>query len=373
MAGLTALLILSQQREVPRRVSGIVEADEIRMGSRVGGRVAEVLVQEGQSVAAGQILVRLEPFDLIERMREAEAILAARNADLQRLRAGQRPEEIGQKKARVDRLTAQLNKLKAGPLPEEISAAQSRLELAQAQLDRAKKAHDRTMLLENRGSGAVSQDEIDKIVESLKVAESSEQVRREELILLKNGAREEDIAAAQADQREAAQALVLAEAGFRTEEIAQAQAIADAAQAAVDAIKTQLTELEIKAGIAGIIDAIQLRPGDLVPPNSPVLTLIDSSRLWIRAYVPENQLDLKLGESYEVTVDSFPGKVFAAELSYISTNAEFTPRNVQTVDERAKQVVRIRLYLQDQLERLHPGMAADVWLDRPVRATPVAD
>ena len=361
---LAGLLIYSQRREDMRRVSGFVEADEIRVGSRVGGRVAEIFVQEGQSVAAGEILIRLEPFDLQERMKEADAMLAARRADLRKMEAGLLPQEIAQKKARVDRLAAMANKLKSGPLPEEIAAAQSRLDLAQAQLDRAKKVHDRTMTLVNRDSGAVSRDEIDLVVESLKVAESSEQVRREELILLKKGTRAEDIAAIEAEQQEAMQAHSLAQAGFRQEDIAQSQAVVDSAEAALNAIKTQLTELEIKAGVPGIVDAIQLRPGDLVAPNSPVLTLIDIRRLWIRAYVPENQLNLKIGETFDVTVDSFPNKKFEAELSFISTNAEFTPRNVQTVDERAKQVVRIRLYLKEGLDQLHPGMAADVWLDK---------
>ncbi len=364
VATLAGLLIYSQRREGTRRVSGFVEADEIRVGSRVGGRVAEVFVQEGQSVAAGQILIRLEPFDLQERMKEAEAMLAARRADFRKMEAGLLPQEIAQKKARVDRLAAMANKLKTGPLPEEIAAAQSRLNLAQAQLDRAKKVHDRTMTLVNRDSGAVSRDEIDLVVESLKVAESSEQVRREELILLKKGTRAEDIAAIEAEQHEAMEAHSLAQAGFRQEDIAQSQAVVESAEAALNAIKTQLAELEIKAGVPGIVDAIQLRPGDLVAPNSPVLTLIDIRRLWIRAYVPENQLNLKLGETFDVTVDSFPNNKFGAELSFISTNAEFTPRNVQTVDERAKQVVRIRLYLKEGFDQLHPGMAADVWLDK---------
>lgn len=364
VAALVAALVFSQRRSAPEHVSGFIEADEIRLGSRVGGRVAEVIVQEGDHVELGQVLVRLEPFDLKARLAQAEATLAAHRADNQRLSAGLRPEEIAQRKSRVDRLQATVNKLKAGPLSEEIAAAQSRLQLAEAQFDRAKKGYDRTMSLANRDTGAVSRDEIDLATESLKVAEAGLEVRREELLLMKRGTRSEDIEASEAELHEATQAKQLAEAGFRIEEIAQSLAIVQSAEAAVAVIRTQIDELDIKAGVAGIVDAIQLRPGDLVPANSPVLTLIDTSRLWVRVYVPENQLDIRLGELYAVTADSYPNQEFSAKVTFVSNHAEFTPRNVQTVDERAKQVFRVKLDLQNGSDRLRPGMAADIWLRR---------
>ncbi len=367
LAVVTALvgsLVYSQHRITPAHASGFIEADEIRLGSRVGGRVLQVLVQEGQHVERGQVLVRLEPFDLKARLAQAQAALSAQQADYQRLSAGLRPEEIAQRTARVDRLTATVDKLKAGPLAEEIKSSQSRFQLAEAQFDRARKGYERTMALANRDTGAVSRDEIDLATESLRVAEAGLEVRREELVLMKKGTRIEDVAAAQAELVEAAQAKQLAEAGFRTEEIAQAMAMVQSAEAAVAAIQSQIDELDIKAGVGGVVDAIQLRPGDLVPANSPVLTLIDTSRLWIRVYVPENQLDIQIGERLVVTVDSYPIQEFFADVTYVSNHAEFTPRNVQTADERAKQVFRVKLDLQDRSNRLRPGMSADVWLKR---------
>jgi hypothetical protein len=97
---------------------------------------------------------------------------------------------------------------------------------------------------------------------------------------------------------------------------------------------------------------------------------MDDGHLWVRAYVPENRLDLKLGQKMWVTVDSFPNKRFAAELSFISRQAEFTPSNVQTAEERVKQVFRIKVELREGLDVLRAGMAADVWLTPPDAAAP---
>ncbi|MFO1063207.1 MAG: HlyD family efflux transporter periplasmic adaptor subunit [Pirellulales bacterium] len=359
---LGGLLVAGQMRGQSSVVSGFIEADEIRVGSRVGGRVAEVLVQEGELVTQGQVLVRLEPYDIRERLREAEANLAARKAEHDKLKAGLRPQEIAQAKARAARVAAVLKKLKDGPLPEEIAAAESRLQLARAQLDRAKKSHDRTVSLYNQNTNAVGKDELDQAIEVFRVAEANEQVRKEELHLMQKGTRAEDISAAEAELLDAQLALELATAGFRSEEIAVAAASVEAAEAAVSAVQKQLAELEIRADTAGTVNAIELRPGDLVPMNGPVLSLIDHSRMWVRAYLPENRLGPKLGERFAVTVDSFPREVFQAELTFVSTQAEFTPRNVQTPEERSKQVFRVKLHLLEGLDRLRPGMSADVRL-----------
>ena len=99
-------------------------------------------------------------------------------------------------------------------------------------------------------------------------------------------------------------------------------------------------------------------------PNAPVMSLVDMERLWVRAYVPENQLGIREGDRVTVSVDSYPDKSFAAHISFISRTAEFTPGNVQTPEDRSKQVVRIKVTLDEGLDRLRPGMAADIWFDQ---------
>jgi RND family efflux transporter MFP subunit len=259
-AALVAVLLLTQHRKPPLRVSGFIEADEIRVGSRVGGRVMKVHVIEGQSVSAGDLLVELEPFDLLERRREAEARIEQTRATQQ---------------------------------------------LAQITLDRIRPAF---------AQNAASKEEMDRAEAQLR----------------------------------------LAAAGV------------DAAQASANAISAQIAELRITAPVSGVVEAVDLQAGDLVAANAPVLSLMDTSHLWVRAYLPENQLDVEVGRNVHVTVDSFK-ESFAAHISFIAREAEFTPGNIQTPDERAKQVFRVRVTLDDGLDRLRAGMSADVFLDASSR------
>ncbi len=358
---LAVLLVLGREREGPLVVSGFLEADEIRVGSRVGGRVASVQVEEGARVTKGQLLVELEPFDLAERRAEAEAELAARRAEHARLAAGFRSEEIGQARARVRQLEARLEKLVKGPREQEIEAGRAELVLAEAELELAHLELERAQSL--RAERIASEDTFDRAQRAQKVGLATVEVRRQELHLLEEGSRAEDVEIARAELDEAREALRLVESGYRAEDVAQAEAALRAAEAARAAIDRRIDELAVRAPQDGIVEAIDLRPGDLVPADAPVLALVDPARLWVRAYVPENRLALELGQEVEVGVDSFPGERFRARVGFIARQAEFTPRNVQTPEERSKQVFRIEVYLEEGLERLRPGMNADVWLE----------
>lgn len=362
VGGLLAALIYSQVRTPALMVSGFIEADEIRLGSLVGGRVLAVLVEEGQGVAEGEELVRLEPYDLIERQQQAAAGLAERQADVDRLSSGFRVEERAQAKAKYDQLAANLQLLKNGPREQEIDAARGRMNAADAELALAEQNFERaSQLLESR---AMSREEYDAAQEKLKSAQFNYQVRQKELELLELGTRAEAIAEAEAKLAEAKAAWELAKSGYRVEELRRAEAARDAAQADLEATGRQLDELAIRSPAGGVVEALELQAGDLVAARAPVMSILDGRRLWVRAYVPENQLDLRLGDKLPVTVDSYPGEQFMGELSFIARQAEFTPSNVQTPEERSKQVFRIKVELNEGLDRLRPGMAADVWLDQ---------
>lgn len=356
-------LVYSQMRVEPLKVSGYVEADEIRLGSRVGGRVKAVHCHEGQSVKAGDLLLELEGFDMLSRQAEAAAQVAASEAELARLKNGFRAEEIAQAAARVERLAAMHKILVDGPRPEEINAARARLDLAIAQVERAKLTYNRLSTLFAQETGSVSRDEVDRSTEEVKVTEQNQRVRQEELQLLEKGSRAEEVAAAAAELREANESLQLLKAGNRSEDIAQAEAMVEAARASLAAIDVQLSELRIIASIEGVIEAVELQPGDMVGAGAPVLSLMDTQTLWVRAYVPENRLNIVLDQEVRVTTDSFTDESFRGKITFISRQAEFTPRNAQTPEERSKQVFRIKVTLLDGLDKLRPGMAADVWLE----------
>jgi HlyD family secretion protein len=195
------------------------------------------------------------------------------------------------------------------------------------------------------------------------VAQARFDEARDELALLREGTRAEDIAAQQALLAGADATLALLEAGTRAEDISQAEAMAESARAAVAAIERQVEELTVAAPADCVVEAVDLRPGDLITSNAPVLSLTDASEMWVRAYVPENRLDVKLGQTLTITVDSFPGRQFTGHVTYVSRTAEFTPTNVQTPEERSKQVFRIKVVFDDGLDVLRAGMSADVHLE----------
>jgi multidrug resistance efflux pump len=368
-ASAAALLVYSQFQRGPFKVSGFIEAYEIRIGSRVGGRVQNVYVEEGSNVKQGDTLVALEPYDLNERRSQAEAELAARKAEHEKLAKGFRSEEIDEAKAAYDRLAARLAELEHGPREQEIAAAEARVRLAEAELVLAQENLDRFERLVPRG--AATKEELDEAVSALRVARATLDVRQQELELLREGTRAEQIAAAGAQLEEANQAWLLRKNGYRPEEIAQAKAAVDSAQAALQAVNQQLAELNVLAPLDAVVEAVDLRPGDMISPNAPVLSLMDASRLWVRAYVPENHLDLAIEQPVLVTVDSYPSDRFRGHISFIARQAEFTPSNVQTPEERSKQVFRIHVTLDEGLDRLRPGMSADVWLEDEGKVTAV--
>lgn len=359
---LFGLLAWSQRRTEPFRVSGFIEADEIRIGSRVGGRVARVRIAEGQAVRSGELLIELEPYQLRELHAQATGELAGVHADFTRLCNGFRPEEIAQAKAKHDQLAALVRKLVKGPRDEDIAAAEKQMELAEAEQKLAKLKYQRAETL--FAKQAATSDDLDRADTELRVARAKVESQQEELNKLRKGTREEELDEAKAQLDEANQVWLLRQHGFRDEEKAQAKAAVDAATAAVQVIERQLDELVIKAPTDGTVEAVELQPGDLVAANSPAISLMDSSHLWVRAYVPENRLSVKVGDVVDVSVDSYPRERFAGRISFVSRQAEFTPGNVQTPDDRSQQVFRIKVTLEAGLDRLRPGMSADVWLEK---------
>lgn len=357
IATLVGGLLYSQWRHGPLRVSGFLESDEIRIGSRVGGRVAKVLVEEGDMATRGQALVELEPFQLEEQKAQAKGELVQAQAEFARLDTGYRPEEIAESKAKEDQLSAARDQLADGE--EDIAAAQANLELAESQRELAQLKYDRIEKL--FGKNNASQQDIDQATSELRVARATVRVREEELAKLKRQ-RPDELREADARREEAHQEWLLRKTGYRAEDKEKAAAAVTAAEAALAAIERQIEELTIRAPVDGPIEAIDLRPGDLVGANTPAVSMIESGRLWVRAYVPENLLTVKVGQKLAITVDAYPDRRFQGEVVYIARQAEFTPNNVQTPEDRAKQVFRVKVMLTEGLDVLRPGMLGDVWL-----------
>ena len=373
-------------------VSGTVEATDVTIASEVSGRVAEVLVSEGDRVSAGQDLIRLDDSLIQAQIRQAEAALAAAQAqhaaaqaNYDLLRAGAQTDQIAAAEegvraaqAAVAGAEAQLAQLLAGPRPAEIAAAEAAVAQAQAQQKIAQDAYDKTLTcvtvqgqeicpglgtreeqaraalnaasealaaaqrrLDQLKAGA-TRNEIDAARARVDAAKAQQAMAQAQLDLLKSGARDEQLAVAQA-------------------QVDAAQAQADAASASLDALKVQLGKYVLAAPVGGVILTRALEPGEIVLPGATLLTLSQIDSLTITVFVPEDRYgQIELGQSVPVSVDSFPDETFAATVVRIADRAEFTPRNVQTAEGRRTTVFAVKLALENLGGRLKPGMPADV-------------
>src|SRR5213593_1440898 len=269
-------------------ISGVIEADDIHVGSKIGGRVLKVVAREGQLVKAGAVLVLLEPGELNASLAEAQASLRQTEAKYAQLRAGYRKEEIEQAEAAVKQNQEELDRLIAGPRQDETDHAKADWLAAKAQYDNAEKFRQRIRNLVDRHLVA-SQDYDDAKAKAVE-AEQRMISSKERYDLFLAGSRKEDMARARYRFAEAESRLRQLQSGYRKEEIAQTKAGVEMARARVELLKTQLEETVIKAPLDSVVEALDLRLGDLVDAGKPIATLIQIDSLWVRAYLPEDKL-----------------------------------------------------------------------------------
>ncbi|HYA64467.1 MAG TPA: efflux RND transporter periplasmic adaptor subunit [Candidatus Sulfotelmatobacter sp.] len=327
--------------------SGTVEARNIRVGSKVGGRIDKVLVREGDSVEAGQVLITFDDKELL-------ASLAASRANAEKAERGFRPEEIDEARAAAAQAKAEYDQRRNGYRQEDIDAAQ-------ADLDRATADEIRTHLDFQRYDSLaqkdlVSKQQRDTAEANWKMALAQKENTEHKLDELQRGYRPEEIAAAEARYHQTQATLEKLERGNRREDVA-------AARAAFAYDEARFRERQVLAPAAATVEVLDVRPGDLIPPNTPVATLLEREQIYVRIYIPETVIGrVRVGQKAEIRVDSFPNQVFQGEVEQINQQAEFLPRNVQTREERVHQVFGVKVRIDDSSHHVLAGMAADVRL-----------
>ena len=294
----------------PLDASGTVEATDAQLGFEAAGRIDTIVVHEGDRVKAGQELARLDQSELNARRQQASAQLAAAQATLTELERGSRTEEVQQGR-------------------DQLATANQRLADAQRDLDRTRRLFD---------GGAVSREALDKAQLAFEVAQS------------------------QHDQ--AAQAFQLLQIGPRPERIDAQRAVVAAAQGTVQQINAMLANAVIRAPFDGVVTVKDREVGETVSPGAPVLTVTNLDDRWVRIYIPETRIGaVHLGEGATITADTYKGRVYRGAVSFIASEAEFTPKNVQTKDERVKLVYAVKVRItSDSTYDLKPGIPADVTL-----------
>lgn len=341
-------------------VTGTIEGTNIRVGSRVGGRIADVAVKEGDLVTAGQVLLKLECSEQEAALAAAKAKLTQAQANLEKLETGARPEELAQAQAAAAATEAAYQMALNGARSQEIAAARAMANAAKAQLDTADQDFARVKKL--REGNAVSEQMYDQALHRLEAAQNQFKASSEQLDMLAKGTRNEQIEMARAERDRAAAAYELLKNGARKEDIATAKAACDAAQAEVLRAETLLSEMTVKAPRDAVVESLDVHPGDLVQPG-PVMQLLDPQDLKLIVYVSEIALgQLRLGEEVTFTTDSHGMETFKGKISYLAPAGEFTPRNLQTQEERVQQVFGVKVTFDSQGGKLKPGMAATVHL-----------
>lgn len=290
--------------------SGTIEATSAQLGFQVAGRIDSLHVREGDRVTAGTVLASLDRSERQARRAQAVAQLEGAGAALSELERGARSEEVQQARAARD-------------------AARARLADASRDVERAQKLFD---------GGAVSRETLDKAMTSRDVADKQLSQAEEQLHLVEAGPRRERIEGARAQR-----------------------ALADATLSESDAA---LANMVLRAPFDGVVTIRHREPGEIVAPGSAVVTLLNRSDRWVRIYVPENRIGaVHLGSPAQITSDTYPDRTYGGVVVFVASEAEFTPKNVQTTEERVKLVYAVKVRIEDDpRDELKPGMAADVRL-----------
>ena len=300
-------------------VSGSIEADEVRVSTTVGGSVAEVRAREGQTVEAGETLVRFDTADIELQADQARAAVRLAEAQLALAHAGARPEDIAAAKEMV-------NQAEAGEA------------MAWADLERA---------TELAGEGAVTGKQADDARTRHDVSVSRTRAAKQQYNKALRGARPEE--------------LEMAEAG-----VAQAQALVAVAE-------KKLADCEVVAPRAGTVIHRLVEPGEVSGPGATLVVIQDLSTVRLTVFVPEMDIGaVRLGDPVSVTIDSHPNRPFPGQVARIRDHAEFTPKNAQTKDERVKLVFGVEVELPNPDGFLKPGLPADAVIGAAASAVPAA-
>jgi membrane fusion protein YbhG len=350
-------------------VSGNIELTEVNISFKIPGKLIERRVDEGDRVTAGMLLARLDKDQLVGQHERARGGVASAESQLAQqttaidYQAESLEGQIQQRGAEVKAAEARLAALVAGSRVQEKQQAQAAVDRAQTEYDRATADWKRAQTLVKNED--ISAADFDQYRTRYETADAQLKTAREQLALVLEGPRKEDIDAGRAQLAQAQAVLRLAEAQrleLKRQRQQLVQRAADLVQRKADlsVVQTQLDDTEAFSPIGGVVLVKSAEVGEVVAAGTAVLTVGDIDHPWVRAYIGESDLGrVKLGTKANVTTDSYPGKTYQGRVSFISSEAEFTPKQIQTPEERAKLVYRVKIEVENPKGELKSNMPAD--------------
>jgi len=350
-------------------VSGNIELTEVDISFKTAGRLVTLAVEEGDQVKKGALIARLDQEELLQRRESAAASLDSTRSRL--LQSGtaieyqrqQAEAQLSRSRAELDQAKAVLQELEIGSRRQEIESAKAALARAKAEQQRAQADWERAQsLYKDKDISTARYDEAKAQFES---AQAQLQQATEQFDLVQEGPRKEDIDGAKAQVERAKANVRLAEAArlelkrLQEEQLAR-KADTRQATAQLDVQETLLKNAEVTAPMDGVVLVKSAEPGEVLAAGTTVVTLGNLAKPWLRAYINEQDLGrVKLGTAVKVTTDSFPGKTYSGRVSFIASEAEFTPKQIQTQEERVKLVYRIKIDVDNPAGELKSNMPAD--------------
>jgi HlyD family secretion protein len=359
-------------REIPEstiQVSGNIEVTTIDVAFKISGKIDKRLVDEGDIVKEGQLIATLEHKDLLAQKAKAGATLETARSRLPALEKNidyqdqATTQEISQAQAAVENAQARLQQLLDGSRPQEIQSAKAGVDQALADMEKKKADMDRAKKLYQDKYIAAQDWDAAKTAYDMAVANYKKAQENYDLVV--EGPRKEEIAAGRAQLEQSQAALRLAKThriqiDVLKKELATARGQVKEAASALEVIQTQIEYSNLYAPTSGVVLVKNAEPGEFVVPGGAVVTLGQIEKPWLKAFINESDLGrVKLGQKVSVTTDTYPGKEYPGKVTFISSQAEFTPKNVQTAKERVKLVYRIKVALENPQNELKPGMPAD--------------
>jgi HlyD family secretion protein len=350
-------------------VSGNIELTEVNIAFKTAGRLIERTVDEGDAVKKGQVVARLDRDQLMAQRDRQAAELASAEEQLAQAETSLEWEranlagDLEQRKADLASNGSRLAELKNGSRPQEIQESRAAVAAAQSELDRASRDWDRAQTLYKNDD--ISTQQYDQFRNRWQSADAALKQAQQRDALVQAGPRAEVIQAAEGQVQKAAGALKMSEANTleikrREQELVTRHDAIASAKAGLALIDAQLADTIAYSPVDGVVLVKSADVGEVLGVGTTIVTVGDIDHPWLRGYVNETALGkIKVGSKARVTTDSYPGKVYQGTVSFIASQAEFTPKQIQTEEERVKLVYRIKIELDNPNRELKSNMPAD--------------
>jgi HlyD family secretion protein len=350
-------------------VSGNLELTQVDLSFKTAGRMTELNVREGDFVKKGDVIARLDSAQLDQQLLRDQASVASAQSSLQQLQTSIQYQQatidsdISTRRAELAQAQARLDELLAGSRPQEIQQAQSAMVDAKAWNDQARSDWERAQTLFARED--ISKQQYDQARAKLDSTAAQLRQSEEKLALVKEGPRTQEIAGARAQVARAQAAVQTAEANRievrrKQQELTARRAEIERNNAQAGMTRTQIADALLVSPIDGVVLVKAAEAGEVIAAGSTIVSLGDLEHPWLRAYINETDLGrVKIGGKARLSTDSFPGKVYEGHISFIASEAEFTPKQIQTKEERVKLVYRIKIEVDNAQHELKNNMPVD--------------